>query len=242
MLFQWCGNTYTLKIHKIFLLLCVGFVILCSAMSAWQFYRYHFKKTLVGTYDARLKMLPQPFELIQNFHDLQFMPVAVDGEYEDLLTMFVQNKFYQGKPGYEVLTPIRMAHQHKLLLVDRGWVPALGSALPSITSKNPQQMTGYIKYLNEYQFILGENILESGKTPLVMQKIDISEISRLTKEEFYPFILRLDPESPDGFVRDWVIASVPPARHMMYALQWLAFAMIVIIAFFCFSVERVVYD
>jgi cytochrome oxidase assembly protein ShyY1 len=51
--------------------------------------------------------------------------------------------------------------------------------------------------------------------------------------------LRLDPAEPHGFIRDWVIASVLPERHQMYALQWLAFSLIIVIAYGCFSIQRV---
>jgi surfeit locus 1 family protein len=210
-------------------------------LSSWQLHRYEYKKNLLQTYQNRLHMLPQPFDLARHRDNLQFLPVAVDGQYENELLMLVQNRFHEGKLGFEVLTPIRMENSDKLLLVDRGWVEnPPNSILPNFTKvKNTQHITGYIKYFNEYQFILGKNVLDSQKKPLVMQKIDLKEISALTQKEFYPYILRLDPESENGFVRQWVISSVLPERHIMYALQWLGFALVVIIGFVYFSLERV---
>ena len=150
--------------------------------------------------------------------ELQFQPVAADGRYVNELTMFVQNRFFKGQEGYEVITPFQIKGDKKLLLIDRGWVikPKNGH-LPKLHDILAEQsLTGYIKLLNEYQFILGENILSEQK-PLVMQKIDLEELSRITAQTFYPFILRLDPELENGFVREWVITSTLPERHLVYA-------------------------
>ena len=47
---------------------------------------------------------------------------VLDGAHQFLL----DNRSYQGRPGYEVLTPLRRAGA-TTLLVDRGWVPFSGS-------------------------------------------------------------------------------------------------------------------
>ncbi len=225
--------------HKGFLLLCLFFVAVFILMSVWQWHRYDYKKTLMNKFEARLKTLPMPFQLLQFQNDLQFQPIAVDGEYDNDL-QFLQNRLHDGVLGFEVLTPFRIAGSQKLLLIDRGWIKKPDNAslpfIPVVSSL--EHLTGYIKILDEYQFILGKNIIEPDKKPLIMQKIDVEEISRITKKDFYPYILRLDPINENGFVRDWVISSTLPERHLMYALQWLAFSLVVIFGFFYFSLER----
>ena len=61
------GKKYIFNIHPFFLLLCIASIILFSIMSAWQFYRYHFKKTLVSTYDIRLKNVATTFRTYSEF-------------------------------------------------------------------------------------------------------------------------------------------------------------------------------
>jgi surfeit locus 1 family protein len=74
---------------------------------------------------------------------------------------------------------------------------------------------------------------------LVIQRIDMKDIQRETHQAFYPFILRLNKADPHGFVRDWTITTVEPARHVGYAVQWFAMALTLLIAYFCFCIERV---
>jgi surfeit locus 1 family protein len=232
---------YIVKISKRFLFLCVVFFILCCLLGVWQVHRYHDKKAMLTTFERRAMELPEPFQWLSGSEDeLQFQPVSVEGHYDNNLIMFVQNRMHEGRLGYEVLTPMRLEGSDKLLLVDRGWLEKPDDkALPDILPiKKKQRVKGYIKFLNEYQFILGKNIIESSQNPVVMQKIDIDELSQLTHQTFYPFIVRLDPASKNGFVRHWVIASVSPERHVMYAVQWFAFAILILVGYACFSIER----
>ena len=156
------------------------------------------------------------------------------------LTFFLQDRMYRGQAGFEVLTPLRIKGDDKLLLIDRGWTEKVGGEIPQLTPvKGKQSLTGYIKYVDEYQFILGNNILAPEKKPLIMQKMDIKELSRATDRMFYPYVVRLDPSAANGFVREWVISVTPPERHRMYAIQWFALAIVLIIAYLSFCTEVV---
>lgn len=224
-----------------FTIFCLSFFILFCVLGVWQLHRYQHKKTMLVTFQER-SSTPKSFLQLSHFIDaLQFQRVTVEGEYVNEMTMFVQNKIYKGQVGYEVLTPLRIKNQKLMLLVDRGWIqqPA-DKSLPKIENINQeQQIEGYIKLLNEYQFILGNNILEPARSPLVMQKINIDDISKITHQTYYPFVLRLDASQKNGFVRDWVITSVEPERHLGYAIQWFVMAIVLMIAYFCFCCERV---
>ena len=77
----------------------------------------------------------------------------------------------QYKIDFEVLTPLKLDHENKLLLVDRGWIEKpKNNQLPVIVEVSEKQhLTGYIKTLNEYHFILGKNLLDAKVKPLVLQ-------------------------------------------------------------------------
>jgi surfeit locus 1 family protein len=225
-----------------FLSFCLFFVAVFCSLSVWQFYRYHDKQRLLKTYEERLQDLPKPFAFLTgNIKDFQFQPVVVEGEWMNTFSVFIQNRIYKGQPGYEVITPIRVMGGQKWLLIDRGWVPKdRDKSLPSLPPISGKlSLLGYIKLVDQHAFILGKNIINAEVKPWVMQKIDIDELQRLTKHEFYPFMLRLDPSESYGFVRDWVISITPPERHFMYAIQWLALAVVVLVGYLCFCTQRV---
>lgn len=210
-------QSYLFTFKKGFFLLSLFFVVLFCVLGVWQVHRYHYKKLLLSA-----------------SHQL----TAFSGHYENALTILLQNRFYKGQAGFEVVTPLRIPGQKKLLLVDRGWTPS--SHIPSVPEE--QHIKGYIKLLNEFQFILGKNTSNPTAIPLVMQKIDIDEISQITHQTYYPFVLRLDKNEANGFVREWVITTILPERHMGYAVQWFLMAIVLVIAYFCFCCERVKND
>lgn len=231
---------YLVKFQLGFSLLCLFiFAVLCL-LGTWQLQRYADKKRLLATYQFNMQRNPLPFLSLPQHTPLQFQRVLVSGTYLNSLTLLVQNQLYHGQLGFEVLTPLAVSGEKKLLLVDRGWIkkPA-GQALPMLEqSSAPQQIKGYLKEIQEYQFILGKNILNPTTQPLVVQKIDLTEISHVLQRTFYPVILRLDATEPHGYIRDWVIVSLQPERHLGYAVQWFALAFVWLLAYFCFCCER----
>ncbi len=59
--------------------------------------------------------------------------VALHGEWVPQYTVLLDNKIYRGRPGYQVVQPLRIAGG-KHVLVNRGWVaaPARREQLPEI--------------------------------------------------------------------------------------------------------------
>lgn len=225
-----------------FLIFCLFILIVCCLLSGWQLYRYYDKQYLIKIYSQRMKELPKPFPfLVDDFHHFQFQQVVVEGEYWNSQSMLIQNRMYRGQVGFEVLTPFRVKNSDVWLLVDRGWIKreniAILSSLGAISGK--QQVMGYIKLLDEYQFTLGENILHPKIKPWILQKVDINQLTKMTGQKYYPFLLRLDPGEPYGFIRDWVISAVPSERHLVYAVQWLLLALIVLVGYLSYCIERV---
>lgn len=242
MQFHFRKKHYLFKFRWGFSLLCLFLFCLCILLGVWQLHRYAYKNTLLQTYQKRLADAPKDFTLIANSQDLQFQSVKTRGHYVNAFTVLLQNRFYHDELGYEVLTPLQIPNDKKLLLIDRGWIKKPANQLyPEIQNNTQQQeIAGHIKLLDEYQFILGANILEPEKKPLVAQKIDIHELSQITHQSYYPFILRLNANENniDHFVRDWTIVTVTPARHMAYAIQWFALALVLMIAYLCFCFEE----
>jgi surfeit locus 1 family protein len=229
-----------LQFYPRFFLLCLMFFILFCLLGIWQIHRYYYKKSLLVSYQACATASPKVFsEVIKQKGNLQFLPVSVDGNYMTTLTVLMPTQ-YQGQEGFEILTPMKLSNDKKLLLVDRGWIAkAQDQRLPKIAVVTGRQhITGYIKY-NEYRFILGSNILSENIVPMVVQRIDIDEMCNVTHHDFYPFMLRLNPKEPNGFVRDWSIATIVPERHLAYALQWFGLAVVVVIGYIAFCRNKI---
>jgi surfeit locus 1 family protein len=230
------------KFRLSFFLLSAFFIVLFCILGNWQLNRYQEKKALVLNYQQRTTAPAEAFSSLadKSETELQFRKITVTGVYINALTILVQNQFYHDQLGYEVLTPLKMKNEKNLLLIDRGWIAKpKDNQLPVFDEvTGEQQVTGYIKTLNDYHFILGKNSLDVAARPLILQKVDVAELNKITHDSFYPMMLRLDASQPHGFVRDWVVVNMLPQRHLGYAIQWFLMALVLLIAYASFSYER----
>jgi surfeit locus 1 family protein len=241
--FKTSRYTYHLSFRPGFLLLCLSFFVLMCNLGVWQLHRYHFKKNLQDAYQAQQSQAPTSLSQLDITHpaNLQFRKIHVEGEFLNNQTVFLQNQFHENQVGFDVLTPLQIPGEKKLLLVDRGWVsdngrPNVAPSIPAVLGQ--QKIIGDIKNQNEFQFILGAAILRPNARPLLIQKVDVKALSDVTKQDYFPFYVRLSPGSPNGFVRDWIVTTVTPERHMGYAIQWFLMAGILLIAYFATVVKR----
>ncbi len=239
--FNWRKHRYCVQITFWPTLVCAVLFCVLILLGFWQLHRYHWKQQLVEQYHSRLQQVPIPLGQAMRQGELRFQHVFVQGHYRNEDTLLLDHRMHDQRIGYEVLTPLKIKGQNKLLLVDRGWLAKQSMPdLPAITKvENLQTISGYIKLLDEKDFILGENTLQPQQRPLVMQRIDLEELSTLTKEQYLPFILRLDADQPHGFVRDWQVVNMLPQRHMAYAVQWFAMALVLLIAYGCLCCKRI---
>ena len=54
----------------------------------------------------------------------------------------------------------------------------------------------------------------------------------------HDWVLLLDADSGPGFVREWQPPGLPPERHIGYAVQWWAFALLLVGLFVGLNVKR----
>jgi surfeit locus 1 family protein len=122
--------------------------------------------------------------------------------------------------------------------VDRGWVKSPVGHWPSLPPILGQaHLQGKLKVYNEYQFILGDNVLHKTQ-PYLLQKIDFQEIEAISQHAFYPFVLRLGEGELGALERHWQLLAVTPERHLAYAVQWFLMALVLSVSFIIFCREK----
>ncbi len=222
-------------------LLVLIFLVGLILLGFWQLKRYHFKKELLEHYQKVTQLSPIPLKAIQGMKDIRYQPVKIRGHYLNSKSLLLENRFYNDRLGYDVLTPFQVSDTKKIVLVNRGWVPKpAGNIRPNIKSATETlEITGNIQIPEKYTFILGKNILNAKTYPIEVQKIDIAEFASLMNLPFYPFFLHLNLKDPSGFVREWQPITVMPERHMGYAIQWFLLGLTLLLGYFFLSCKRV---
>jgi surfeit locus 1 family protein len=160
-----------------------------------------------------------------------YQRVRLTGELDGAHQFLLDNRSYQGRPGYEVLTPLRRAGA-TTLLVDRGWVPFTGSRarLPpvDVPAGAATALTGRAALLPSVGLALGHAV-PSGAWPKVTAFPTMDELALALGEALEPRVLLLDPGVPGGYLRDWQPPGMSPLRHFSYAIQWWSFAGLVVL-------------
>lgn len=206
------------------------------ALGFWQLDRAEQKRQLSRTMEARRSLPPLVLagEPVAP-ENLEFRTLEVRGRFVPAGTRLIANRKYLGKPGFHVVTPLRLQGSQRHLLVNRGWVAAVDNRPPAIDTP-----TGTIT-------LRGEANIPS--PPAIELSFDLHAPSPwpfLTLENYrawsgfdiYPFIILQSPDSPHGLVRSWETARPGEGMHLGYAVQWFSFGLLSVALWLRLSLTR----
>lgn len=194
------------------------------ALGFWQLDRMRQKQALFDAFAAGTR----------ETHELRDMPagattryshVSASGRYDSSHQILLDNMTHAGSAGFRVLTPF-VYDGGRTVLVDRGWV-ALGAtraALPAVeVDEEERRVAGRLDELPAAGIELPAGELQV-VWPRVLNYPRHSELSAALERPLDPLIILLDPDQPDGFVREWRPSTFPPERHLSYAITWFSLA------------------
>lgn len=158
----------------------------------------------------------------------RFQRVSIRGEFDEQHQFLLDNIIREERAGYEVLTPFKLT-DGRLMLVDRGWLPASGyrDRLPEISlrANGEREIPGRVDELPVAGLAQGRAAPAGDASwPKVTSFPTFDELSAVLGRKLEKRVLLLDPHAPDGYLREWQPPGLPPSRHFGYAIQWWAFA------------------
>ena len=151
-------------------LLTVGLLYVMISLGFWQLDRAEFKDTLQQKIEERKILTPANFDdLPVTSDDRRFYPVKFIGEYDTSHTFLLDNKIFNGRVGYHVLTPVKIDGL-KTVLVNRGFVrqEKTRDLLPEIESFDGKiELTGLLDLIPSRGLVLAENVHDTTRWPVV---------------------------------------------------------------------------
>ena len=219
-------------------LAAVAAVAVCVLAGNWQLGRMRAKETLGGQLASAARSEPIPLMSLPASADwpsLRFRPVEAVGAYVPKRQILIDNKVVAGRAGYYVVTPLALA-DGRHVLVNRGWVAQsrTRAELPDVSPPpGAVSVRGRIAIPPAGYFELRR---EDGAGP-VRQNLDLARFAAETGIDVLPAIVEAtDPPVPDdGLVRDWPAPDFGIQTHLIYMVQWYAFALLVTVLWLWFN-------
>ena len=202
---------------------------LLIGLGIWQLQRADEKQAWFDGYSARISEAPIQITARLLGPDRSNFPAEVRGRFDGEGQFLWDNRTHQGQPGFHVITPFVINPGETRILVDRGWIPLSGSRENLPIPKIPaglKVISGYL-YESKPGFTLEARAPQYDSA--LRQNVDLSAFASSAPYTVQPYVLRLDMDQPDGFVRVWPVPDQTAVRrHEAYAVQWFGMAVVFI--------------
>ena len=158
----------------------------------------------------------------------RFARIDVNGHYDPLRHILLDNQIWNGRSGVHVFTPFYTL-DGATILVNRGWLPLVADrhTLPDIpTSEQQTVLKGMLNTLPVPGRILGEaDRLNPDQWPQLVTYLNHADIGQLLDARLENWVIQLSASELTGFEgRDWKPVFMTSSRHKAYAFQWYALA------------------
>jgi surfeit locus 1 family protein len=158
-----------------------------------------------------------------------FQKLKATGHFDVEHQFLLENIIINSRLGYYVLTPLHVADDTPLLLINRGWFERSPEAIDvDNLALPPDRVTvrGRAGSLPKAGYRMGEAVPADAEWPKRAVYPILDEIAAALGEPVQPFVLLMDPDDDHGFFRHWVPEEMGPGRHYAYALQWFAMGIV----------------
>lgn len=196
-------------------------VIQFAGLGAWQISRGLEKRATQQIFQAESVYTP--------WHDgmevRSFQNLSATGSFDTDHQLVLDNIIINSRYGHYVLTPLEIARDQPLLLINRGWIEKNASGIDASRLALPAgevTVRGRAGSLPKAGYKMGDAILATDVWPKHAVYPSPEEVSAALGRELQPFILLMDHNEKNGFLRHWVPSEFGPGKHFGYALQWLA--------------------
>lgn len=224
-----------------FTLLTALFLPVFISLGWWQWQRGEYRaaqwQAFAGTDVPAVEVSAAALERLP-----RYTRVRVTGEFDTARQFLLDNLSHNGAPGYEVLSVLRLGDGSHLL-VNRGWVPFSGyrEQLPDVAlaAAGTLQLSGRLGGLPVAGVASGrQSPRGDGPWPRVTSFPTYENLQQTLGVTLLQPVLLLDAASGPGYLRDWHPPGISPDRHHAYAVQWWAFAVLLLGLFVGLNLKR----
>jgi surfeit locus 1 family protein len=212
-------------------MIIVALVSLLIGLGFWQLRRADQKQLIL---DQQAHQLVRPAIQMHPKTTLlatvRYMPVFMDGMFDCDHQILIDNKIFNRKPGFYVITPFRSSQNNQSILVNRGWIPMKVDRKPDLQYR--ECLTDILRLHGIANSFPGLGFHFSGSYdsitnnwPQIVLELDAEKLSKDLNYEVVDYLILMDPAMKGGFKRQWsFVPNILPKKHIAYAVQWFGLA------------------
>jgi surfeit locus 1 family protein len=216
-------NGKTKKPLPTWLPLVVGafLVVQFAGLGAWQVSRGLEKRAAQYAYSDETG-----FKAWQDGMEVRsFQRLKATGSYDSEHQVVLDNIIINSRYGHYILTPLEIAADQPLLLVNRGWVEKTNTGFDASRLELPTDelaVRGRAGSLPKPGYKMDDAFDAAQSWPKHAVYPSSEEVAVALGREIQPFVLLMEHDEDHGFLRHWVPSEFGPGKHFGYALQWFA--------------------
>ncbi|HQQ32681.1 MAG TPA: SURF1 family protein [Methylophilus sp.] len=212
-------------------------------LGLWQYHKATLKQSIQEKYASTDSEMPNLKDYLDIPEQLKYRKVIVRGNFETKYQFLLDNQVEAGRAGFHIITPFQIADTQRYVLVNRGWVAGFAEheKLPRVdTPLQMMEIMGMVWTPSDKIFSLEQASKVSDKQDwqVVWQNLDMKKFKASTPINTLPVIIKMDPASSGGFVRNWRVPSERIMTHLGYAYQWFGFALATFMIYLYLSIRR----
>lgn len=202
----------------------IAVFLLAVSLAQWQLGRADQKRALQARWDegerqaaVSLRALPEPSDA------WLYRRVRLEGQFAEGYQVYLDNRLHQGRAGFHVVAPLKLAGSNAAVLVNRGWLAGDADRrnTPFVPApKGAQTVEGILVRAQKRYFELGEKTVQG----MVWQNLDLGRYQELYGRSLPDWLVLQTNAAPDELVRDWPRPDTGVEKHIGYAGQWFALA------------------
>lgn len=220
------------------LAVALGGMILFVALGNWQLRRADERRALAAAQRAALAAPATPLPGTPvDASTYAMRRIQLRGTFLPAYTIYLDNRVWHGRVGYEIVTPLRLAGSALHVAVLRGWVAGTGNRaeLPGVRTPSGEQVIDGLALADIPQRFEPSGAVPEGR---VWQNFSVERYRASTSLALQPLILEQRSDDGDGLARDWPPHGAGAEKNENYALQWYSLAALSIILWIVLSFRR----
>jgi len=201
--------------------------VLLISLGFWQLDRADEKRAIEGQIDSANSGDVKLIDSAEFLKDKEYYHVRLQGSYVGDKQFIYDNQIVDQISGYYVLTPLVLKGDSKAVLINRGFIPWNGRRDKLADIDIGEELTEVKVQISKPVKRMELEASElTGDFPVLIQALDLDEMSTIASLDFASVVGLLSPETENGFVRQWEPYTGSIERHIGYAIQWFLMALV----------------